>query len=80
MPGRFVFVAINRSTAAQRVSVDGLALAGTATSYRMTAASAAAQVAAGQHVAPVRVGQAAVSGSSMLLDLPALSVTTVEVR
>ena len=80
VPGRLVFVAINRSTATQTVAISGQALAGTATTYRMTAASAAAQVAAGNHVAPVLVGQNAVSGTSMLAVLPALSVTTIAVR
>lgn len=78
--GRLVFVAINRSTAAQRVAISGQALSGTATTWRMTAASAAAQVAGGNHVAPVLVGQAPVSGTSMLVDLPALSVSTIAVQ
>jgi hypothetical protein len=79
-PGRFVFVAINRSTAAQTVSIGGQALSGTATTWQMTAASAKAQVDAGKHVAPVRVGQTPVSGSSLVVALPALSVTTVAVQ
>jgi hypothetical protein len=75
-----VFVAINRSSAPQRVAVQGQALSGTATTWQMTAASARTQVDAGKHVAPVRVGQAPASGSSMVVDLPALSVTTIAVQ
>ncbi|HET6438518.1 MAG TPA: glycoside hydrolase family 44 protein [Anaeromyxobacter sp.] len=78
--GRFVFVAINRSTATQKVAINGQSLSGTATTYRMTASSAAAQVAAAQHVAPVLAGQAVVSGSSLFAVLPALSVTTIAVQ
>jgi hypothetical protein len=80
VPGRLVFVAINRSTATQKVAVNGQALSGTATLWRMTAASAAAQVSAGQHVAPVRVGTQPVSGTSLFVVLPALSVTTIAVQ
>jgi hypothetical protein len=79
-PGRLVFVAINRSTATQKVAINGQALAGTATTWRMTASSAASQVAAGQHVAPVLVGSAPASGSSLFAVLPALSVTTIAVE
>ena len=79
-PGRLVFVAINRSAATQKVAIEGRALSGTASLYRMTAASAAGQVAAGQHVAPVLVGQAPVGGTSMLVVLPGLSVTTIAVQ
>ena len=80
VPGRLVFVAINRSTGTQKVSIDGVALAGTASTYRMTAASAANQVALGQHVAPILVGQQPVSGSSLIAVLPALSVSTIAVQ
>ena len=77
-PGKLLSVAGKLLSVGVRRS--GSALAGTATTYRMTAASAAAQVAAGNHVAPVRVGQNAVSGTSMLAVLPALSVTTIAVQ
>src|SRR6202790_4489979 len=40
IPGRVVFVAINRSTTAQVTAINGQALSGTATVYQMTAASA----------------------------------------
>jgi fibronectin type 3 domain-containing protein len=75
-PGRYVFVVINRSTASQVVAVNGVTLLGTATLYQMTAATASGQSA----VAPVQVQQMPVSGNSMSLTLPALSVTTVEVK
>jgi hypothetical protein len=78
--GRKVFVAINRSTSIQKVSIAGAALSGTATLYRITAATAAAQANAGAHVAPVPVGTQAVSGTSMLVVLPPLSVTTIAVQ
>lgn len=74
-PGRVVVVAINRSTTDQTVAISGLALTGTAHVYRITAASAAAQ----STVAPTAVGKQGVSGSSMTLRLPAMSVTTVDV-
>lgn len=73
--GRVVVVAINRSTTEQSVAMTGLALQGTAHLYRITAASASAQ----STVVPVAAGTQAVSGSSMTLTLPALSVTTVDV-
>jgi hypothetical protein len=78
--GRVVFVAINRSTTAQRVALNGQALSGTATVYRITAESGAAQVTAGEPVAPVLVGSIPVNGSSFLIVLPALSVSTIEVK
>ncbi len=79
-PGRTVLVAINRSNGTRRVSIDGQAFSGTATLYRMTAASARAQVNAGQRVAPVLVGTQPVSGTSMFVALPPLSVTTIEIE
>jgi fibronectin type 3 domain-containing protein len=79
-PGRVVFVAINRSTSAKVTAIDGQALSGTAHLYQMTAASAQAQVAAGTPVQPVSAGTMAVSGSSLTITLPALSVTTIDIR
>jgi fibronectin type 3 domain-containing protein len=75
-PGRYVFVLLNRSTASQAVAVTGVTLAGTATVYQMTAATAQGQSA----VAPVQVQQMPVSGTSMTVTLPALSVSTIEVK
>jgi fibronectin type 3 domain-containing protein len=75
-PGRVVFVAINRSTTAQVTAINGQALSGTATIYQMTAASAQGQ----NPVKPVPAGQMAVNGSSFTITLPALSVTTIEVK
>jgi fibronectin type 3 domain-containing protein len=75
-PGRTVFVAINRSTSAQVTAINGATLSGTAYLYQMTAASAQGQ----NPVAPVSIGTMAVSGSSMTITLPALSVTTIDVH
>jgi fibronectin type 3 domain-containing protein len=74
--GRFVFVAINRSTTAQVTAINGQSLSGTAHVYQMTAASAQGQ----NPVQPVSVGTMAVNGSTLTLTLPALSVTTIEVN
>ncbi len=78
--GRSVFVAINRSTSAKTVALNGLPLSGTAAIYRITAGSAKTQIGEKKPVAPALVGQMAVSGSSMTISLPALSVTTIEVK
>jgi hypothetical protein len=75
-PGRFVFVAINRSTTSQVTAINGQALSGTAQLFQMTAASAQGQ----NPVQPVSIGTMAVSGSSLTITLPALSVTTIEVN
>jgi hypothetical protein len=75
-PGRFVFVAINRSTCSQATAINGQSLSGTAHLYQMTAASTAGQ----NPVQPVSVGTMAVSGSSLTITLPPLSVTTIEVK
>jgi fibronectin type 3 domain-containing protein len=73
-PGRIVFVAINRSTSSQVTAITGQSLSGTAKLYQVTAASAQGQ----NPVAPVAIGTMAVSGSTLTLTLPALSVTTIE--
>lgn len=75
-PGRIVFVAINRSNAAQVTAINGQALSGTAHLYQMTAATAQGQ----SPVAPVSIGTMAVSGSSLTITLPALSVTTIDIH
>lgn len=75
-PGRIVFVAINRSNAAQVTAITGQALSGTAHLYQMTAATAQGQ----SPVAPVSIGTMAVSGSSLTITLPALSVTTIDIH
>ncbi len=75
-PGRTVFVAINRSNSAQVTAINGATLSGTAYLYQMTAASTQGQ----DPVAPVSIGTMAVSGSSMTITLPPLSVTTIDVH
>src|SRR6202044_3102369 len=67
-PGRYVFVAINRSTSSQVTAISGQSLSGTAKLYQMTAASAQGQ----NPVEPVAAGTMAVSGSSLTVTLPAL--------
>jgi hypothetical protein len=79
-PGRVVFVAINRSTSAKVTAINGQALTGTAHLYQMTATSAQPQSTAGNPVTPVAAGTQAVSGSSLTITLPALSVTTIDVH
>jgi hypothetical protein len=78
--GRVVFVAINRSTSAQVTAISGAGLSGTAKLYQMTAASAQTQVNAGGAVAPVPAGTAQLNGTSLTISLPALSVTTIDVK
>jgi fibronectin type 3 domain-containing protein len=75
-PGRFVFVAINRSTASQVTAISGQSLSGAAQLFQMTAASTQGQ----NPIQPVSIGTMAVSGSSLTITLPALSVTTIEVN
>jgi len=75
-PSRYVFVAINRSTTMQVTAINGQSLSGTANLYQMTAASAQGQT----PVQPVSIGTTPVSGSSLTITLPALSVTTIEVN
>jgi fibronectin type 3 domain-containing protein len=79
-PGRVVFVAINRSTSSQVTAINGQSLTGVAHLFQMTAASAQAQASAGTSVQPVSAGTMAVSGSSLTITLPPLSVTTIDVR
>ncbi len=75
-PGRIVFVAINRFTSPQVTAINGVSLSGTATVYQMTAASAQGQ----NPIHPVQVQTMPVSGSSLTITLPALSVSTIEVQ
>jgi len=75
-PGRIVFVAINRSNAAKVTVITGQALSGTAHLYQMTATTAQGQ----SPVQPVSIGTMAVSGTSMTINLPAYSVTTIDIR
>ncbi len=75
-PGRVVFVAINRSNASKITAINGVALSGTAHQYQMTATSASGQTV----VQPVLIGTMAVSGSTLTINLPAYSVTTIDVR
>jgi hypothetical protein len=75
-PGRVVFVAINRSNTSKVTAISGQSLSGTAHLYQMTTASAQGQ----NPVQPVSIGTMAVGGSSLTITLPALSVTTIDVR
>jgi fibronectin type 3 domain-containing protein len=74
--GRVVMVAINRSTATQTVAISGQPLAGTAYLFQMSATTASGQTT----VQPVAAGTQAASGTSLTVTLPALSVTTIDVR
>ena len=73
--GRVVMVAINRSRVDQATSIIGQPLSGTAHLFRMTSTTAAKQTT----VQPVAAGNQPVSGSSISLALPALSVTTIDI-
>ena len=75
-PGRVVFVAINRTKSSLMTAINGIPLSGTAKIYQITAASAAGQ----NPIHPVPVGTQAANGTSVNVTLPALSVTTIEVR
>ena len=79
-PGRFVFVAINRSNSQQVTAITGQTLSGTARLYQMTAATAQSQIAAGSQVQPVPAGSMPASGSTLTVTLPPLSVTTIAVN
>jgi hypothetical protein len=74
-PGRVVMVAINRVPSDQLTTITGQPLSGVAHLFRMTAATAAKQTT----VQPVAAGVQPVSGTSMTLTLPALSVTTLDI-
>ncbi len=74
--GRYVLVAINRSTTPQVTAITGLTLSGAAYLYQMTASSAATQ----NPIQPVPAGQQSVNGSTLTVTLPALSVTTIDVH
>jgi hypothetical protein len=74
-PGRVVIVAINRSAAAQETELVGQPLTGTAHLFRMSATSAAGE----RTIQPVAAGTQSVSGSSLQVSLPALSVTTIDI-
>jgi hypothetical protein len=73
--GRVVMVAINRSPSDQVAAINGQPLSGTAHLFQLTAASAAKH----PTIQPVAAGEQPVSGSSLTLTLPALSVTTVDI-
>jgi hypothetical protein len=67
--GRYVLVALNRSTSAQNVGFSGLTGVGTARIYRIE----------GSNSSPVFVGSVAADLASWVVALPALSVSTIEV-
>lgn len=75
-PGRVVLVAINRSTASLVTAINGMPISGTASIYQMTAASAQGQ----SPVHPVLIATMTVSGTSVQITLPALSVTTINIQ
>jgi len=75
IPGRVVFVAINRATSSQVTAIAGQTLSGTAHLFQMTAASAQGQ----SPIRPVPAGTQSVSGASLTVTLPALSVTTIDI-
>ena len=75
-PGRVVFVALNRANTPLTVTVSGQPLSGLAHIYLMNAATASGQ----SIVQPVSMGTMAVGSSSITITLPALSVTTVDVK
>jgi fibronectin type 3 domain-containing protein len=75
VPGRVVFVAINRSTSTQVTAINGQTLSGTAHLYQMTAASAQSQ----SPIQPVAAGTQPASGTSLTVTLPSLSVTTIDI-
>jgi len=75
-PGRVVFVAINRTKSPLVTAISGMTLSGTATLYQMTATSASGQ----NPVHPVNAGTMTGSGTALKVTLPALSVTTIEVK
>jgi hypothetical protein len=62
-------VALNRSTSAQNVGFNGLAVAGAARIYRIEGSSSS----------PVFVGAVEANLASWVVTLPALSVSTIEV-
>ena len=66
---RYVIVAINRSTTAQDVSFNGLAVSGVARVYRIE----------GTQTAPVFVGEVPVNLASWVVTLPPLSVSTIQI-
>ena len=74
--GRVVLVAINRSNVSKVTVISGQSLTGSAHLFQMTAASAASQ----SVVQPVPAGTLGVSGSSLVITLPAYSVTTIDVH
>jgi len=75
-PGRIAFVALNRTNTPLTVTISGQTLSGLAHIYLMTATTASGQ----SIVQPVPMGTMAVGGSTITLTLPALSVTTIEVK
>ena len=74
-PRRVVFVAINRSSSTQVTAINGQSLSGTAHLFQMTASSAQGQ----SPIQPIPAGTQLVSGTSLTVTLPALSVTTIDI-
>jgi len=74
-PGRVIVVAINRCKSPQVTAIVGQPMTGTAHLFRMTGTSAASQ----HTVRPVAAGAQTVSGNSLTLTLPEMSVTTIDV-
>jgi hypothetical protein len=74
-PGRVVMVLINRAQRHQLVTVDGIELHGEAALYRIDGPSSGQQ----SLIRPVARGRQVINGS-LKIDLPALSVTTIDVQ
>ena len=81
--GRVIIVAINRSSVGQDVAFRGLAMAGTASVFRIDAGSSQAQINAHTPVQPVLAGRVAMhqgGTGDWVIYLPPLSVSTIEVK
>jgi fibronectin type 3 domain-containing protein len=75
--GRVVMVIINRSTTAQNTTITGQALSGTAHIYQMTSSNIPSS---NSRMVPTSIGTQSVSGSSITITVPSLSVTTIDIR
>jgi hypothetical protein len=73
--GRVIMVAINRSPTDQLTTIAGQPLSGAAHLFEMSTVTAAKQTT----IRPVATGVQPVSGTSITLTLPALSVTTIDI-
>jgi hypothetical protein len=74
--GRVVMVCINRDVLSRNTLISGIALSGAATLFRITALSAAGQ----SPIVPVNAGTVPIAASSITVNLPAMSVTTINIE